>query len=62
MVRQSVSVSVQSALILVENTEGGEEEEVRVDEDEGDLDAVQPTEDWQTLKPGNVQEGVLVLS
>ncbi|XP_045887615.1 nucleotide exchange factor SIL1 [Micropterus dolomieu] len=40
----------ESALTLVENTEGGEEEEVRVDE--GDLDAVQPTEDWQTLKPG----------
>ncbi|XP_073342716.1 nucleotide exchange factor SIL1 isoform X2 [Pagrus major] len=50
-----------SALTLVENTEGGgrgeggnddDEEEMTVDEDEGDLEVVQPTEEWQTLKPG----------
>uniref|UniRef100_UPI0037E71C72 nucleotide exchange factor SIL1 n=1 Tax=Semicossyphus pulcher TaxID=241346 RepID=UPI0037E71C72 len=45
-----------SALTVVESTEGGggdEEEEVTVDEEEeGDLDVVQPTEEWQTLKPG----------
>uniref|UniRef100_A0A3Q0SYI3 Nucleotide exchange factor SIL1 n=1 Tax=Amphilophus citrinellus TaxID=61819 RepID=A0A3Q0SYI3_AMPCI len=49
------------ALIVVENTEhegkgGDEEEEVTVgdsdDDDEGDLEVVQPTEQWQTLKPG----------
>ncbi|XP_054453638.1 nucleotide exchange factor SIL1 [Anoplopoma fimbria] len=46
------------ALTVVENTEGregggaDEEAEVSVDEDEGDLEVVQPTEDWQTLKPG----------
>ncbi|XP_071767710.1 nucleotide exchange factor SIL1 [Centroberyx gerrardi] len=48
-----------SALTVVESTEGGgggeEEEEATVaDEDEngGDLEVVQPTEQWQTLKPG----------
>lgn len=45
-------------LIVVENAEheavNGEEEDVAVDdvEDEGDLDVVQPSEQWQTLKPG----------
>ncbi|XP_006808811.1 nucleotide exchange factor SIL1 [Neolamprologus brichardi] len=46
-------------LIVVENTEheavNGEEEDVAVDDvedDEGDLDVVQPSEQWQTLKPG----------
>uniref|UniRef100_A0A668SCU0 Nucleotide exchange factor SIL1 n=1 Tax=Oreochromis aureus TaxID=47969 RepID=A0A668SCU0_OREAU len=46
-------------LIVVENTEheavNGEQEEVAVDDvedDEGDLDVVQPSEQWQTLKPG----------
>ncbi|KAL7395766.1 hypothetical protein ABVT39_022820 [Epinephelus coioides] len=48
----------ESALTVVENTEeddgvvGDEEEEVAVDEDGGDLEVVQPTEEWQTLKPG----------
>lgn len=47
-----------SALTVVENTEEGEgvvsdeEDEVTIDEDEGDLEVVQPTEEWQTLKPG----------
>ncbi|XP_044062108.1 nucleotide exchange factor SIL1 isoform X3 [Siniperca chuatsi] len=45
-----------SALTVVENTEGGEEidggEEEEVMVDEGDLEVVQPTEEWQTLKPG----------
>ncbi|XP_070769553.1 nucleotide exchange factor SIL1 [Enoplosus armatus] len=43
-----------SALTVVENTEGGgeEEEEVTVYDDEGDLEVVQPTEEWQTLKAG----------
>ncbi|KAM8733422.1 nucleotide exchange factor SIL1 [Acanthopagrus schlegelii] len=52
-----------SALTVVENKEGGggrgeghddddDKEEVTVDEDEGDLEVVQPTEEWQTLKPG----------
>ncbi|XP_076744411.1 nucleotide exchange factor SIL1 [Maylandia zebra] len=46
-------------LIVVENPEheavNGEEEDVAVDDvedDEGDLDVVQPSEQWQTLKPG----------
>ncbi len=62
-----VSVQSDSALTVVENTGGGEEEaggdvdeEVTVNEDEGDLEVVQPTEEWQTLKPGNVLR-VLVL-
>nr|XP_046261998.1 nucleotide exchange factor SIL1 isoform X2 [Scatophagus argus] len=50
----------KSALTVVENTDGGqavggdEEEEATVDEDkdEGDLEVVQPTEDWHTLRPG----------
>ncbi|XP_070692935.1 nucleotide exchange factor SIL1 isoform X2 [Pempheris klunzingeri] len=48
----------KSALTVVENTEGGgggvEEEEVTVDNDdeEGDLEVVHPTEEWQTLRPG----------
>lgn len=47
-------------LIVVENPEheavNGEEEDVAVDDvedDEGDLDIVQPSEQWQTLKPGH---------
>lgn len=47
-------------LIVVENPEhdsvNGEEEDVAVDDvedDEGDLDVVQPSEQWQTLKPGH---------
>ncbi|KAF3693523.1 Nucleotide exchange factor SIL1 Precursor [Channa argus] len=46
------------ALTVVENTneDGGvrddEEDVVIADEDEGDLEIVQPTEQWQTLKPG----------
>ncbi|XP_035524599.1 nucleotide exchange factor SIL1 [Morone saxatilis] len=45
----------ESALTVVENKGGGgddEEEEVTIDEDEGDLEVAQPTEEWQTLKPG----------
>lgn len=44
----------EGALTVVENTGGGEEEEEATvgDEDEGDLEVVQPTELWQTLKPG----------
>lgn len=51
-----------SALTVVENNEGGgregrddddDQEAITVDEDEGDLEVVQPTEEWQTLKPGN---------
>ena len=60
-------VQSDSALTVVENKEGGggrgegrddddDKEEVTVDEDEGDLEVVQPTEEWQTLKPGNVHE------
>ncbi|XP_060905075.1 nucleotide exchange factor SIL1 [Labrus mixtus] len=46
-----------SAVAVVENTDGGgdEEEEVTVDEEEGeegDLEVVQPTDEWQTLKQG----------
>ncbi|XP_069027561.1 nucleotide exchange factor SIL1 [Embiotoca jacksoni] len=50
------------ALTVVENPDGGErvggaEEEVTVDDDddddEGDLEVVQPTEQWQTLKPSH---------
>ncbi|XP_010786114.1 nucleotide exchange factor SIL1 [Notothenia coriiceps] len=39
-----------SALAVVENTEG--EVEVTDVGDEGDFEVVQPTEEWQTLKPG----------
>lgn len=55
-----LSVQSESALTVVENAGGGEaagsdeDEEATVDEDEGDLEVVQPTEEWQTLKPGNV--------
>lgn len=46
----------------MENTEdeeaavGDEEEEATADGYEGDLEVVQPEEEWQTLKPGNVLE------
>lgn len=56
-----------SALTVVENTEGGEgvggDEEVEVtdDEDEDILEVVQPTAEWQTLRPGNEAEGVLLI-
>ncbi|XP_041800161.1 nucleotide exchange factor SIL1 [Chelmon rostratus] len=44
-----------SALSVVENTEGAEREGVDEEEamvDEGDSEVVHPTEEWQTLKPG----------
>lgn len=47
-----------SSLIVVENTEdeeaavGDEEEEMTADGYEGDLEVVQPNEEWQTLRPG----------
>ncbi|KAK5865306.1 hypothetical protein PBY51_016480 [Eleginops maclovinus] len=51
----TLSQKSDSALAVVETAEG--EEEVQVtdvgdEEDEGDLEVVQPTEEWQTLKPG----------
>uniref|UniRef100_A0A672H2S4 Nucleotide exchange factor SIL1 n=1 Tax=Salarias fasciatus TaxID=181472 RepID=A0A672H2S4_SALFA len=46
----------EGALTVVESTDGGDEEEEEEatvgDEDEGHLEVVQPTELWQTLKPG----------
>ncbi len=62
-----VSVQSDSALTVVENTEGeegvgdDEEEEVMVDEDDGVLEVVQPTEEWQTLKPGAALTAVLLI-
>ena len=47
---------------MVENAEGGggagggEEEEANLN-----LEVIQPTEQWQTLKPGNIQESELTL-
>lgn len=38
-----------------------EEVEVTVDEDEGELEVVQPSEEWQTLKPSNVLKCTVVL-
>lgn len=52
---------------MVDNPEGDneadvdEEVEVTVDEDEGELEVVQPSEDWQTLGPGNVLKCTVVL-
>lgn len=52
---------------MVNNPEGDkeadvdEEVEVTVDEDEGELEVVQPSEEWQTLKPGNVLKCTVVL-
>lgn len=49
-----------TSLTVVENAEGGEgagggkEEELPVEE------VVQPSEEWQTLKPGNVLKGIMV--
>lgn len=61
----SVFMQSDSALTVVKNAEGrergGTDEEAEVTDDEGDLEVVQPTEDWQTLKPGNVLQGVLLL-
>ncbi|KAM3866686.1 nucleotide exchange factor SIL1 [Diretmus argenteus] len=54
-VRVGLGWNSDSALTIVENPEGGgeEEEEAMVtDEDQGDLEVVQPTDQWQTLKPG----------
>lgn len=51
----------EGALTVVEYTERGEvldgDEDVTVHDDDGerDLEVVQPTEEWQTLKSGNVQ-------
>ncbi|XP_029297621.1 nucleotide exchange factor SIL1 isoform X2 [Cottoperca gobio] len=53
-----LSQKSDSALAVVENTEGeegagGEEgEKLMSEEDEGEFNVVQPTEEWQTLKPG----------
>ncbi|CAL8356848.1 unnamed protein product [Merluccius merluccius] len=43
-----------SALIVMENSEGGDDEATVVDDlsEEEDLEVFQPTEHWQTLKPG----------
>ncbi|XP_078117130.1 nucleotide exchange factor SIL1 isoform X2 [Sander vitreus] len=41
-----------SALAVMENTGGGDEEEEVTVEEDGDLEVVQPTEEWQTLQPG----------
>lgn len=57
-----MSVQTGSALTVVDNPEGGEgahrdeEDEATVDEDGDleDIEVVQPTEQWQTLKPGDV--------
>ena len=48
-----VVVKSSSALMVVEEEEGGDEE-ATVEElsDEEDLDVFQPTDHWQTLKPG----------
>ncbi|XP_053180477.1 nucleotide exchange factor SIL1 isoform X2 [Scomber japonicus] len=60
-ITSTLSQKSESALTVVENMEGGEGassdddgDEVTIDEDEeeGDLEVVQPTEEWQTLKPG----------
>ncbi|XP_068451824.1 nucleotide exchange factor SIL1 isoform X2 [Clinocottus analis] len=49
-------VGHESALTVVKNPDGreggGADEETEVAVDEEDLEVVQPTEDWQTLKPG----------
>lgn len=55
-----------SALTVVENPEGEEAEmEVTVDPEEeaeeGELEVVQPSEEWQTLKPGDEVEDSYVL-
>ncbi|XP_074530910.1 nucleotide exchange factor SIL1 [Halichoeres trimaculatus] len=52
-----ISQKSDSALTVVENPEGDdEEEEVTVDPEkeveEEELEVIQPTEEWQTLKPG----------
>ncbi|CAL8264310.1 unnamed protein product [Lota lota] len=54
---QIVPVHVEtsySALMVVENSEGGDEEATVVDDlsEEEDLEVFQPNEHWQTLKPG----------
>ncbi|KAK5897570.1 hypothetical protein CesoFtcFv8_010621 [Champsocephalus esox] len=49
-VTSALSQKSDSALAVVENTEG--EVEVMDEGDEGDFEVVQPTEEWQTLKPG----------
>lgn len=52
-----VCLQSDSSLTVVENTEAGEgagsDEEEEVTVDFGDLEVVQPSEEWQTLKPGN---------
>lgn len=52
-----VCLQSDSFLTVVENTEAGEgagsDEEEEVTVDFGDLEVVQPSEEWQTLKPGN---------
>ncbi|XP_033949523.1 nucleotide exchange factor SIL1 isoform X1 [Pseudochaenichthys georgianus] len=49
-VTSTLSQKSDSALAVVENTEA--EVEVMDEGDEGDFEVVQPTEEWQTLKPG----------
>lgn len=52
-----------SALIVVENSEGCDDEATVVDDlSEGEyLEVFQPTEQWQTLKPGKVVSNILDL-
>jgi hypothetical protein len=54
-------VKSSSALIVVD--EGGDEEATVGDEfsDEEDLEVFQPTDHWQTIKPGTVVRDLLAL-
>ncbi|XP_041845464.1 nucleotide exchange factor SIL1 isoform X2 [Melanotaenia boesemani] len=55
LLRCCLTEKSDGALTVVENGGGGEEATVDDDDDDdddGDLEVVQPTEQWQTLKPG----------
>lgn len=59
----------EGALTVVENTDdkGGEGEVVAEDEEvvtveDEDLEVVQPTEEWQTLKPGLILKLLFLIS
>lgn len=57
--RASATKSPLTSLVVVENVDGveagsDEQEQSSVPDSEGHLEVVQPSDIWQTLKPGNV--------
>lgn len=56
-----MALQSEAALAVVENTDGRGGGGGVDEEEQGDLEMIQPTDQWQTLKPGNVVDALLTL-